>query len=184
MQTTIYLLNGVMANFLDLTLQNQDVTPLLITMPASWNQPRSRYRATITGTFQLNQPGDLFIRKFWIGDTPITQANAQAIRPQEARGFRDVHEMVFYGDNLHGIYSIHNTGLVSCGSFTMGEGNSATTDKFRGAFPATQEASFSDTPLIENWNRISFSFFATAQDKTVKIGYSIRDVVVEKIDLT
>jgi hypothetical protein len=184
MQETIYQLNGVQAGFLDLGLQKQDVTvPPIIQMPASWNTPRTRYNVRIIGTFQLPKPGDLFVRKFWIGKTPIAQVNAQAIRQSEARFFEDRHTIIFYGDNLHGVYSTHCTGLASCGSFVEGEGNTATTEKFGGALPATMECSGIDAPVIidDDWNRLSLSLFATAQDQDAKIFYSVRDVFVEKI---
>lgn len=186
MQTTIYLQNAVTIGIIDAALQKQDVTvPPIVQMPASWNEPRTRYRLRILGTFQLPKPGDLFIRKFWIGKTPITQCNAQGIRPNESRLFWDEHDIIWYGDNMHGIYSRHSTGIVSAGSFIAGGGNTGQTEKFTGAFPATMEMSASDAPFFVegNLNSVSISVFATTQDPKAKIAYSINDFTIEKISL-
>ena len=99
--------------------------------------------------------------------------------------FWDEHDIIWYGDNMHGIYSRHSTGVVSAGGFTPGDGNSGNTEKFTGAFPATMELSASDAPFFVdgNLNNVSISVFATAQDPNAKVGYSIRDLTIEKISL-
>jgi len=186
MQTTIYLQNGVTGGFIDAALQKQDVTiPPIVQMPASWNEPRTRYRIKIIGSFSLPKPGDIFIRKLWVSKTPLTQCNSKGIRPDETRIFQDEHEIIWYGDNLHAVYSRHSTGEVSAGGFTPGTGNAGNTEKFTGAFPATFEMSASDAPIFVDGklNDISFSVFATTQDPAAKIGYSIRDFSIEKISL-
>jgi hypothetical protein len=171
-QETVYLLNGVVAGFIDTALQHQDVTPLIVQMPASWNEPRTRYTVRIIGSFHLPQAGDLFIRKFWIGKTLVTQANTQAIRPGEQRLFMDEHDILWYGDNLHAIYSRHSTSVVS-------------TEEFTGAVPSTSEMSAADALSFvdDNLNSTSFSLFGTTQDPTERIGFSIREYSIEKIDI-
>jgi hypothetical protein len=167
-------------------LQKQDVTPLIVQMPASWNKPRTRVRVKFAGTFQLPNPGDVFLRKFWIGKTQITQASSQGIRPTEARYFSDTHEIVLTGDNLWSIQSVHHTALASCGSWvgqTIPGGIQGDSTKFGGAIPATSELSFIDAPLIidDDWNKLSVSFYCTL--KSDKAIFTVRDYSVEQISL-
>jgi hypothetical protein len=186
MQETIYLQNGVTGGYIDAALQKQDVTvPPIVPMPASWNEPKTRYRVRIIGSFGLPQPGDLFIRKFWIGKTAITRCNSHGIRPDDSRLFWDEHDIIWYGDNLHAIYSRHSTGEVSIGGFTPGDSNTGNTEKFTGAVPSTFEMSASDAPFFVdgNLNNVSISVFAQTQDPQAKIAYSIRDFTIEKISL-
>lgn len=182
MQETIYLLNGPIIGSIDLHLQKQDVTPLIVTMPSSWNQPRNRFRVKFIGDFQLQHPGDLFHRKLWIGKTQLTFCSTQGIRPGEARTFNDTHDIILYGDNLHAIHSVHNTSLVATSSFSKGQGISATTEQMTSAVPAFVEISRNDAPFIidDDWNKLSVSFYG---DSSETIGYSIRELAIEQIGL-
>jgi hypothetical protein len=184
MQDTIYLLNAPVVGFIDLALQKQDVTPLIVTMPPSWNELRTRYRFHIVGDFQLPKSGDLFTRKLWLGKTQLTLCSSQAIRPNEGRTFNDTHDFCLYGDNLHAIHSTHNTAIVSTSSFKSGEGNAASTQQMTAAVPATCEVSRNDAPLIidDDWNKFSISFYGFSSG-TDKLGFSIREFAVEKISL-
>jgi hypothetical protein len=184
---TTYLLNSPVIGFIDSALQKQDVTPLIVTMPSSWSQAKTRWRVRLAGTFQLPNVGDLFFRKFWIGKTQITQCSSQSIRPGEARYFADEHTILFYGDNLHAVQSVHHTGLVSCGAWagqTVPGGITGTNTQFGGALPATSELSMIDAPLIidDNWNNVSPSFFC-ALAKDGKVAFSVRECSVERCEV-
>jgi hypothetical protein len=182
-QSTLYLLNGPVIGFIDLSLQKQDVTPLLVTMPASWNKPRTIVRIKIVGDFQLAAAGDVFTRKLWLGKTQLTFCSEQQEVPNQGRNFHDQHDFVLYGDNLHAIHSTHHTGIGPTTYFVPSEGG-ARSEQNRNAVPATCEVSRSDAPIIvdDDWNKLSISFYGFAPT-TQKIAYSIRQFTVEQIEL-